>query len=139
MAISRLIMRQQSRFAPSPLPLALRPFLFSFCLLLFSSCAPKPPAHITDPGQLIYLGYTNKEANCSRCHGEEGQGGMTGPKIRGVLQKKGPDHVRETIRNGKGEGDDRMPGLGEQLNGEQIEQVVRFLATWSDSGNTTSP
>ncbi len=132
-------MRSYSRFAPSSSPSALRPLLFALCALLFASCAPKPPAHMNDPGQLIYLGYTNKEANCSRCHGEEGQGGMSGPKIRGVLQKKGADHVRETIRHGKGEGDDKMPALGEQLTAEQIEQVIRFLATWSDSSHTSSP
>lgn len=86
---------------------------------------------MTDPGQLIYLGYTNKEANCSRCHGEEGQGGMFGPKIRGVLQKKGAEYVRETIQFGKG--DDEMPALAGQLNAEQIEQVIRFLSMWNDS------
>jgi mono/diheme cytochrome c family protein len=126
-------MRPASRFAPNPFF-----FLFSFCFLLLSSCDPKPPAHLTDPGQLIYLGYTNKEANCSRCHGEEGQGGMSGPKIRGVLQKKGADHVREMIRHGKGEGDDKMPALGEQLTGEQIEQVIRYLSTWSDSASNSA-
>lgn len=95
------------------------------------SCEARPPAHITDPGQLIYLGYINKQANCSRCHGEEGQGGMFGPNIRGVLQKKGADYVRETILLGKGE--DEMPALAEELTAEQIEQVIRYLAAWGDS------
>ena len=108
----------------------------SLGLLLFTACDSRPPAHMTDPGQLIYLGYTNPEANCSRCHGEEGQGGMFGPKIRGVLQKRGAEFVRETIRHGKGEDDDRMPALAEHLSAEQIEQVLRFLSTWSDSGKS---
>jgi mono/diheme cytochrome c family protein len=64
---------------------------------------------------------------------------MFGPKIRGVLQKKGADYVRETVRLGKGEGDDRMPALADELTGEQIEQVLRFLATWRDSSKTSSP
>ncbi len=64
---------------------------------------------------------------------------MFGPKIHGVLQKKGAEYVRETIRQGKGEGDNRMPALADQLSAEQIAQVIRFLSTWSDSSSTLSP
>ena len=108
-----------------------------FCLTLpvglFLACAPQPPEHIKDPGHLTYLGFTNREAQCSRCHGDEGIGGMFGPKIRGVVQKKGREYVKETILYGKGEGDNKMPAFVDELTPGQIDQLIRFLTTLSDS------
>ncbi len=88
---------------------------------------------MTDPGELIYFGYVNKQAQCSRCHGDEGQGGMFGPQIRGAVKKFGVDSVRAIIIHGKGEGDKRMLGLAKELTPAQIEQVIGFLRTWEDS------
>ncbi|KAA0224438.1 cytochrome c [candidate division KSB1 bacterium] len=102
-------------------------------LLLFFGCEPEPPAHIKDPGHLMFLGFPNRETQCSRCHGEEGTGGMFGPKIRDVLQRKSRDYVREVILHGKGEDDDGMPGFAEHLTPEQVEQLLDFLAAWNDS------
>ncbi len=90
-------------------------------------CESGPPPGMTDPGELIYFGYVNKQAQCSRCHGDEGQGGMFGPKIHGALQKLGVDSVRAIIAHGKGEGDKRMPGLAKELTPSQIEEVIGFL------------
>ena len=90
---------------------------------------------MTDPGALIYYGYVNKDAQCSRCHGDEGQGGMSGPEIREAVQKLGVDSVRTVITNGRGKGDKRMPDFEEELAAAQIEQVIRFLQTW----NITAP
>jgi len=86
---------------------------------------------MTDPGALIYYGYVNKDAQCSRCHGDEGQGGMFGPKIRDVVEKRGGERVRDIIENGKGEGDKKMPDFAQQLAPAQIAQVMRFLQTWN--------
>lgn len=88
---------------------------------------------MTDPGELIYYGFVNQQAQCSRCHGDEGQGGMFGPKIRGALQKLGVDSVRAIITNGKGQDDKRMPGLAKELTPLQIEQVIWFLHRWDDA------
>lgn len=82
---------------------------------------------MTDPGELIYFGYANKQAQCSRCHGDEGQGGMFGPPILSAVKKLGVDSVRAIIAHGKGEGDKRMPGLDKELTPSQIEQVIGFL------------
>lgn len=101
--------------------------------LLLPGCEAKPPEHIKDPGHLMFLGFPNREAQCSRCHGEEGTGGMFGPKIRDVMQRKSRDYVRDVILHGKGEDDDRMPGFAEHLTPEQVEQLLDFLATWKDS------
>lgn len=86
---------------------------------------------MTNPGALIYYGYVNKDAQCSRCHGDEGQGGMFGPQIRDAVAKRGGERVRDIIANGKGEGDKRMPDFASELTPVQIEQVIHFLQTWN--------
>ena len=101
-------------------------------------CEAQPPAHVTDPGHLTFLGFTNREVQCSRCHGDEGQGGMFGPTLRGVVQKHGGGYVRKTILYGKGKGDDSMPAFKDQLTEEQIDQVIKFLSTWHDSAAVSS-
>ena len=108
---------------------------FQFSMLFFLACEAEPPAHVKDPGQLIFLGFgKDREVQCSRCHGEEGTGGMFGPRLRGVVQRKGADRVREVIRQGViEEGEEEMPPFGEKLSKEEMEQVVRFLSTWKDS------
>ena len=106
-----------------------------FAVLSFSffCCESGPPPGMTDPGELIYFGYVNKQAQCSRCHGDEGQGGMFGPQIRGALKKLGADSVRAIINHGRGEGDKRMPGMVKELTPEQIEQVIAFLQRWESA------
>jgi mono/diheme cytochrome c family protein len=110
----------------------------SFFLFLLVACESGPPPGMTDPGELIYFGYVNKQAQCSRCHGDEGQGGMFGPKISGVVQKLGVDSLRAIIKNGRGEGDKRMPALATELTPEQIEQVIVFLQAWEDTMQVNS-
>jgi mono/diheme cytochrome c family protein len=136
------VLKQQDKemIAPKALgSLAFFPFwrLFFWLLGAFSfflfCCESGPPPGMTDPGELIYFGYVNKQAQCSRCHGDEGQGGMFGPKIHDAMQRLGADSVRAIIQNGKGEGDRRMPGLADELTPEQIEQVIAFLRTWGDT------
>lgn len=113
--------------------------LFGFCFVLLLGCEAEPPAHVKDPGQLIFLGFgKDREVQCSRCHGEEGTGGMFGPKLRGIVQRKGAERVRETIRHGViEEGEEEMPPFGEKLSEEEIEQMIRFLSTWEDSAGQT--
>ncbi|MDZ7268205.1 MAG: cytochrome c [candidate division KSB1 bacterium] len=106
-------------------------------VLALAGCAAEPPGDITDPGHLIYLGFVNREVNCSRCHGPEGTGGMFGPKIHDVMRRKSRSYVRDIILHGKGEEEDGMPGFAQHLTPAQVEQVLDFLATWVDS--TTQP
>jgi mono/diheme cytochrome c family protein len=108
---------------------------FSLCVL---ACSPSPPPDITDPGQLIYLGYADKNVQCSRCHGPEGQGGMFGPKLHGSVRKLGADSARHVIRFGRGVGDKRMEGFEGKLSPLQIEHVMAFIAAWSDSLRDTT-
>jgi len=122
--------------------------IFFLSIVTWLGCAAEPPKDITDPGQLTYLGFVNREVNCSRCHGPEGSGGMFGPKIHDVMRRKSRDYVRDVILYGKGEDNDGMPPFAQHLTAEQVEQVINFLATWVDSlprpigvdgGGTTPP
>ncbi len=107
-----------------------RIIFFSFLSFSLFCCSSGPPPAMTDPGALIYYGYVNKDAQCSRCHGDEGQGGMFGPKIREVVQRLGIDSVRTIIEIGRGKGDKKMPDFADELTSAQIEQIIRFLQTW---------
>jgi len=116
---------------------------FAFLSFYLFCCSSGPPPEMTDPGALIYYGYVNQDAQCSRCHGDEGQGGMFGPEIRNIVEKRGVERVRDIIANGKGEGDKKMPDFAQQLTPAQIAQVMRFLQTWNittraDSATTTN-
>jgi len=129
----------------SALSLRLCVFACAFVFLSFSflGCESGPPPEMTDPGALIYYGYVNKDAQCSRCHGDEGQGGMFGPQIRDIMEKRSVERVRDIIENGKGEGDKKMPDFAQRLTPAQIAQVIRFLQTWNiavlaDSVTTTN-
>ena len=108
---------------------------FVFLSFFLFCCSSGPPPEMTDPGALIYYGYVSQDAQCSRCHGDEGQGGMFGPSIRDIMQKRSVERVRDIIANGKGEGDKKMPDFAGALTPAQIEQVIRFLQTW----NITAP
>jgi mono/diheme cytochrome c family protein len=116
----------------------IRIVFFSFLSFYFFCCESGPPPGMTDPGELIYFGYVNKQAQCSRCHGDEGQGGMFGPPVRGAMKKLGVDSVRAIITLGRGEGDKRMPGMAKELMPAQIEQVIGFLRKWDNASPVDS-
>jgi len=76
-----------------------------------------------------------KEANCSRCHGPEGNGGKLGPDLHGVFSKYSEEKIITIIREGKGEGREAMPAFEEQLTTDQIAELVRFLKILSRTEN----
>jgi mono/diheme cytochrome c family protein len=106
-------------------------FLPLISVLLLLSCAADPPSDITDPGQLLFLGYAKKEVNCSRCHGAEGQGGQDAPDIRDAFSKHTENDIIFFIENGKGEGKDVMPALEGELTEAELRYLLRFLKTLS--------
>lgn len=68
-------------------------------------------------GQALY------EANCTRCHGAEGQGGR-GPSLQGIAAEQ-PDQtagIDQTINGGGG-----MPAFGERLTGEEIQATIDYI------------
>ncbi|HEX9654101.1 MAG TPA: cytochrome c [bacterium] len=96
-------------------------------ILLLPSCQAQPPADITDPGQLLFLGYVNDDVNCSRCHGQDGQGGQDAPALTDIFKKHDQQKVREIILDGKGLGKKSMPAFAEKLKPEELEALMRFL------------
>ena len=68
-------------------------------------------------GQAIY------EANCARCHADDGSGGR-GPSLQGIATEQ-PDTaggIEQVINGGGG-----MPAFGSQLNPEEIEAVIDYV------------
>ena len=95
--------------------------------MLMMGCEAKAPADMTDPGQLLFLGYAKKEVNCARGQGQTGAGGPEAPDIRVALKKYDEGMVAEIIEVGKGEGKNAMPPFETQLNEKEINLLIKFL------------
>jgi len=110
----------------------LRPYNFNFLLILVLTCfacQADPPPEITDPGQLLFLGYAKKEVNCSRCHGPDGQGGQDAPDIRAVFKKYDEEKIMNIIEFGKGEGKKAMPPFEGKITEAELTVLLKFLKT----------
>jgi mono/diheme cytochrome c family protein len=73
------------------------------------------------PGYDVYL------ANCARCHGQDGQGGV-GPKLAGGAVVKAFPNRADQIRlveDGKG----TMPSFKGDLSTAEIQEVVAYTRT----------
>jgi cytochrome c6 len=62
-------------------------------------------------------------ANCARCHGSSGEGGI-GPQLAGSVTQSFPDPADEAavVHDGRGS----MPSFAGSLTDEQIQQVVAY-------------
>lgn len=100
-----------------------------FVWLVFASCDSGPPSDMTDPGQLLYLGYTKKSVNCGRCHGPEGQGGTEAPEIKSALDKYSEDEIKAIILNGKGKAPNDMPPFEGEVDDKQMMHLINFMRT----------
>ncbi len=99
-------------------------------LLLTYLSRPSVPANVHHPGQIIYLGFKDPKAGCARCHGKDGRGGKEGPDLRGSIAKHGEKKVRQYILEGKGTGDDAMPGFADRLTKEDVDALIEYLTLW---------
>jgi mono/diheme cytochrome c family protein len=73
------------------------------------------------PGYDVYL------ANCARCHGQDGQGGV-GPKLAGgAVVRAVPDSADQIqlVEDGRGS----MPAFKGKLSQAQIDDVVAYTRT----------
>ncbi len=105
-------------------------FVVGLLVVIFiQACGSGPPADMTDPGQLLYFGYTKKAVNCARCHGPEGQGGMQAPDIRASFSKYGEDRIMDFIVEGKGDGKDGMPPMEIELSEAEMHEIIKFVKT----------
>jgi mono/diheme cytochrome c family protein len=112
--------------------------LLQLVLLFLVGCKNEPPPYITDPGQLLYLGYTKEGVNCGRCHGPEGQGGMQAPDIRSIFTKYDEDKIVEIIELGKGQGSNAMPPFEDKINEEELTALMDFLKKSFSTDGTKS-
>ncbi|MFQ5616207.1 MAG: c-type cytochrome [Anaerolineales bacterium] len=91
---------------------------------------------MTDPGQLIFLGYAKEDVNCSKCHGADGRGGMQAPDIRDVFTKYEEEVILDIIEFGKGEGTSSMPPFEGKITEEELQTLLRFLKTLQSNSAT---
>lgn len=113
--------------------------IFCTLLLIMFSCKNRPPEDITDPGQLLYLGYVKKKVNCSKCHGPDGQGGLDAPDIRPAFKKFGEKKIVTFILEGKGKGKNAMPPFADEITSLELEQLMRFLETLKPLPDSLQP
>ena len=92
-----------------------------FVVALFANEPSGGGAARSGPGYDVYL------ANCARCHGQDGQGGV-GPKLAGgAVVKAFPDPADQIRLVEDGEG--TMPSFKNRLSTAQIEDVVAYTRT----------
>ena len=98
-------------------------------LAILCACDDGPPPDMTDPGQLLFMGYVKKDVNCSRCHGVDGKGGEKAPSLDGVFAKLGEDGVLDIIEEGKKGKEDDMPPFEGMITDDELTNLLAFLKT----------
>jgi mono/diheme cytochrome c family protein len=81
-------------------------------------------AALEDPDELLALGPELYDLYCAMCHGPEAGGG-SGPRLAGNARAANTANVRSAVTFGRG----IMPGFGAILEPDEIEVLVRWLAT----------
>jgi mono/diheme cytochrome c family protein len=92
-----------------------------FVVLLFANEPGSTSGAPSSPGAALFA------ANCARCHGSDGSGGL-GPQLSdGKVVKAFPDPADEVQFVTRGQ--DGMPAFGNSLSPTEIEQVVQYTRT----------
>ena len=88
----------------------------AFTLVMLFANEPGGSAKAGGPGAQVFA------ANCARCHGSGGGGGV-GPKLAGeVSDRYSVDEEIDVVKEGPGS----MPSFEESLSDEEIQQVVEY-------------
>ena len=90
--------------------------------LLFTFDAASAQSAEDDPAQ-VDAGAAVYEANCSSCHGAEGEGSAVGRPLAGVAGENDRARHITTVTEGR----NTMPAFGEVLSAEEIDSVVSFV------------
>lgn len=86
-----------------------------------------------EAGERIY------RSDCAMCHGRDATGMMgMHPALRGAIDRLTREGVEVTIRNGR-DTNPPMPAFGDRLNGEQIADVVAYLAALPEGPRNFGP
>lgn len=93
--------------------------------LLSTACAgiPLPRETLTDPGALLFNGYTTPKVDCFRCHNGDGKGAW-GPSLVKRVPALKAEKVARVIRQGDGV----MPKYeASVLSDAELQQLVDWL------------
>ncbi|GAB4549454.1 MAG: hypothetical protein Fur002_26610 [Anaerolineales bacterium] len=90
--------------------------------------APDVPVPVTE--ESLALGGQLYAANCSRCHGPEGQGTPRAPSlnVKGFLTSTNDQAIQQIITSGVP--GTAMPTWGDRMTEVQIQAIVGFIRQW---------
>lgn len=90
--------------------------------------APNVPIPVTE--ESIALGSQLFAANCSRCHGPEGQGTPRAPSlnVKSFLTQTSDQAIQQIIT--KGVPGTAMPAWGDRMTAAEIQAIVGFIRQW---------
>ena len=82
-----------------------------------------PRDRLSDPGELLFNGYTKSTITCFECHDGTGAGTKWGPALAGRVPELTDDRLRATILDGFG----KMPAFRGKLTDAELAVLVRWL------------
>jgi len=90
--------------------------------------APNVPIPVTE--ESLALGSQLYAANCSRCHGPEGQGTPRAPSlnVKGFLTSTNDQAIQQIVTSGVP--GTAMPTWGDRMTEAQIQAIVGFIRQW---------
>lgn len=97
-------------------------------LVALAGCANLriPQAKLTEPGALLFNGYSNAALDCYSCHGGDGAGTAYGPKLADRVPKVDAARLRQVVLQGSTTAPG-MPAYQGKLTDAELEQLVTWL------------
>lgn len=94
---------------------------------------PAPNVPIPTTEESIALGSSLFTANCSRCHGPEGQGTQRAPalNVKAFLTKTSDLAIQQIVTNGVP--GTAMPVWGDRMTEAEIQGVIGFIRQWEST------
>ncbi len=91
---------------------------------------PAPDTPLPTTAESIALGSDLYTANCSRCHGPEGQGTQRAPSlnVKTFLTETGDQAIQQIVTNGVP--GTAMPAWGTRMTEANIQAIVGFIRQW---------
>ncbi len=98
-----------------------------------SGILPAPNVPIPTTAESIALGGDLFAANCSRCHGPEGQGTPRAPalNVKALLTDTSDQAIQQIVTNGVP--GTAMPAWGDRMSETDIQAIVGFIRQWEST------
>jgi mono/diheme cytochrome c family protein len=91
---------------------------------LFACAAAQIPRdRITDPGEMLFNGYTSADIDCYRCHKGDATGSWRGPNLVELVPKLTDADIARAIHEGPG----MMPSFQGKIDDQQIAAITAWL------------